>query len=184
VATFGPGTMPWMIIAPIISAMTGLDRIPSVSSGMNEVCAPALFADSGPATPSIAPLPNSSGVFRDAFFHRVGGEGGENGAAAGQNAERSSPSAVPRRIGAAMRRKSSRVGIQVGDLLDIRTVAVISRFRDFAGFRRRRRRRRNGHEIQSIGIFADAEREARACLNRCRCRRGRAAGRAPASPAP
>ena len=32
--------------------------MPRVSIGMNEVCAPALFAASGAATPSIAPLPN------------------------------------------------------------------------------------------------------------------------------
>jgi TctA family transporter len=58
---FGPGTIPWMIIAPIISAMTGLAGMPRVSSGMNEVCAPALLALSGPATPAMAPWPNSSG---------------------------------------------------------------------------------------------------------------------------
>ena len=56
VITWGPGAMPWIIIAPIISAMTGLDGIPSVSSGMNDVCAPALLADSGPATPATAPV--------------------------------------------------------------------------------------------------------------------------------
>ena len=49
-----------MIMAPIISAMTGFDGMPSVNMGMNEVCAPALLAASGPATPSIAPLPNSA----------------------------------------------------------------------------------------------------------------------------
>ena len=57
----GPGWMPWMVIAPIISAITALAGMPSVSIGMNEVCAPALLADSGPATPSTAPLPNCSG---------------------------------------------------------------------------------------------------------------------------
>ncbi len=36
--------------------------LPSVSSGMNEVCAPALLADSGAATPAMAPLPKRSGV--------------------------------------------------------------------------------------------------------------------------
>ena len=56
--TLGPGVMPWMISAPIISAITGLDGMPRVSIGMNEVCAPALLAASGAATPSIAPLPN------------------------------------------------------------------------------------------------------------------------------
>ena len=58
VTTLGPGVMPWMIIAPIISAMTGFDGMPSVSIGMKDVCAPALLADSGAATPSMAHLPN------------------------------------------------------------------------------------------------------------------------------
>jgi len=38
--------------------------------GMNEVWAPALLADSGPATPSIAPLPNCSG-WLETFFSSV-----------------------------------------------------------------------------------------------------------------
>ena len=37
---------------------------------MKEVCAPALFADSGPATPSIAPRPNRLGSFA-IFFSMV-----------------------------------------------------------------------------------------------------------------
>ena len=68
VITDGPGGMPWMIIAPIISAITGFDGMPSVSIGMNEVCAPALLADSGAATPSIAPLPNSARCTCETFF--------------------------------------------------------------------------------------------------------------------
>ena len=40
----------------------GLDGMPSVSIGMNEVCAPALLADFGAATPWMSPLPNSRGV--------------------------------------------------------------------------------------------------------------------------
>ena len=51
----GPGWMPWIIRAPIISAMVGLAGTPSVSIGMNEVCAPALFAASGAATPRMSP---------------------------------------------------------------------------------------------------------------------------------
>ena len=47
--------------------MIEFEGSPSVSSGMNEVWAAALFADSGPATPSIAPLPNSSGCFETRF---------------------------------------------------------------------------------------------------------------------
>src|SRR6478736_6038077 len=34
-----PGAMPWISIAPIISAITGFDGMPSVSSGMKEGCA-------------------------------------------------------------------------------------------------------------------------------------------------
>ncbi|MNJ63622.1 hypothetical protein D3C77_595370 [compost metagenome] len=52
VITCGPGWMLWMVIAPTISAITALPGIPSVSKGMNEVCAPALLADSGPARPA------------------------------------------------------------------------------------------------------------------------------------
>ena len=67
VTTLGPGVMPWMIRAPIISAITGLEGMPRVSIGMNEVCAPALFAASGAATPSIAPLPNCARLGESRF---------------------------------------------------------------------------------------------------------------------
>ncbi|MNL17720.1 hypothetical protein D3C87_1388290 [compost metagenome] len=60
VITCGPGWMLWMVIAPTISAITALGGMPSVSSGMNEVCAPALLADSGPATPRMLPLPKGT----------------------------------------------------------------------------------------------------------------------------
>ena len=68
--TCGPGTMPWMVMAPTISAITAFGGMPSVSSGMNAVCAAALLALSGAATPSIAPLPNRSGCF-GTFFSNV-----------------------------------------------------------------------------------------------------------------
>ena len=50
-----------------MTAMVALAGMPSVSSGMNDDVAAALFAVSGAATPSMAPLPNRSGVF-DRFF--------------------------------------------------------------------------------------------------------------------
>ena len=53
--------MPWIISAPIIIAMVGLPGIPKVSIGMNEVCAPALLADSGAATPRMSPWPKRRG---------------------------------------------------------------------------------------------------------------------------
>src|SRR4030095_5670256 len=67
VITCGPGWMLWIVIAPTIIAITAFSGIPSVSSGMNDVCAPALLADSGPATPWIAPLPNCDGSLASFF---------------------------------------------------------------------------------------------------------------------
>src|SRR5215831_11632780 len=52
----GPGWMPWMISAPSNSAVTGLLGMPSDKTGMRLPATAELFADSGPATPSIAPL--------------------------------------------------------------------------------------------------------------------------------
>ena len=59
-----------MVIAPTISAITAFGGMPSVKSGMNEVCAAALLALSGAATPWIAPRPNFWGVF-ETFFSSV-----------------------------------------------------------------------------------------------------------------
>ncbi|MNY53873.1 hypothetical protein D3C86_1896720 [compost metagenome] len=63
----GPGCTPWIMKAPSISAMVGLPGMPSRSVGMNAVCEAALLADSGPATPSTAPLPNRSGSLATLF---------------------------------------------------------------------------------------------------------------------
>ena len=57
VITCGPGWMPLIVIAPTISAITAFGGMPRVSIGMNDVCAPALLALSGPATPRMSPLP-------------------------------------------------------------------------------------------------------------------------------
>ncbi len=54
---------------------------------MKLVCAPALLALSGAATPSIAPLPNSFGIGRDLLLERIGPERREQRAAARQDAE-------------------------------------------------------------------------------------------------
>ena len=82
-----PGAMPWITIAPIISAITGLEGMPRVRSGTNEVWAAALLAASGAATPSTAPWPKLLGRPRDALFQHVGGERAQHGAAARQDAE-------------------------------------------------------------------------------------------------
>ena len=74
-------------MAPTISAMMALPGMPSVSSGMKLVCAPALLAASGAATPSMAPRPKRSGVRDDFLLERIGREGRQRRAAARQHAE-------------------------------------------------------------------------------------------------
>ncbi|MNC94656.1 hypothetical protein D3C83_115640 [compost metagenome] len=61
--SIGPGRMPCTMMAAIITAVTGLVGMPSAIIGTNAPVAAALFADSGPATPSMAPLPKRSGCF-------------------------------------------------------------------------------------------------------------------------
>ena len=63
----GPGCRPYCWNAESrIAAVADVGR-PSVSSGTMVPVDDALFAASGPATPSIAPLPNSSGCL-ESFF--------------------------------------------------------------------------------------------------------------------
>ncbi len=57
-------------MAEIISAAIGVNGMPSASSGTSDAVAAALLAASGPATPSIAPLPISSPCFETAFSSR------------------------------------------------------------------------------------------------------------------
>jgi len=59
--------MPCTVIAHIIIASDAVGGMPSVSMGMKDIWLAALLADSGAATPSIAPLPNSVADF-DIFF--------------------------------------------------------------------------------------------------------------------
>ena len=66
----GPGVIPCTIIAPIISAISAFGGMPRLNIGMKHAWAAALFADSGAATPSMAPLPKRCGVL-DAFFSRL-----------------------------------------------------------------------------------------------------------------
>ena len=66
--TFGPGVMPWMMKAPTISAITGCAGMPSVSSGMKEVCAAALLADSGAGDALDRALAELSPAARESVF--------------------------------------------------------------------------------------------------------------------
>ena len=78
---------------------------PSVSSGTSVPVADALFAASGPATPSIAPLPNSSGCLESlrsiAYDRNVGISAPPAG-----SVPNGKPSAVPRSHGFHDRRQS------------------------------------------------------------------------------
>ena len=87
VITCGPGAMPWIIMAPIISAITGVDGMPSVSSGTIAPPTEELFAASGAATPSIAPWPNRSGVLERRLLEGVGHEGRNRRPGTRQHAE-------------------------------------------------------------------------------------------------
>jgi len=63
----GPGSIPCIRNAPNNKAMTTLGGIPRVRRGINAELAAALLADSGAATPSIAPFPNFSGCLDNRF---------------------------------------------------------------------------------------------------------------------
>ena len=98
VITCGPGWMPWIIMAPIISAITALPGRPSVSIGMNEVCAPALLAASGSGDAFDRAVAEARGVARDLLLQHIGRERGQRRAAARQHAEqRAEPGAAQRR---------------------------------------------------------------------------------------
>ncbi len=63
----GPGVRPLMMKAPSRIATLGEPGIPRVNSGISAALACALFAVSGPATPSIAPWPKVQGRRETAF---------------------------------------------------------------------------------------------------------------------
>ncbi len=63
----GPGLISWMRRAPSRMAMTTFAGIPRVKRGMKAPWLAELLADSGPATPSMAPVPNFSGCL-ETFF--------------------------------------------------------------------------------------------------------------------
>ncbi len=63
----GPGWMPYCWNAASITAAVALVGSPRVSIGTRVPAADALLLASGPATPSIAPLPNSSGCLDSRF---------------------------------------------------------------------------------------------------------------------
>src|SRR5262245_59186405 len=90
-----------------IAAVAEVGR-PRVRSGTNTPATAALLAASGPATPSIAPLPNSSGLFDRRFSRKYDRKVGISVPPAGK-APKGKPRAVPRSHGFQERRHSSAV---------------------------------------------------------------------------
>ena len=123
--TLGPGVMPWMMKAPTSSAITGCAGRPSDSSGMNDVCAAALLADSGAATPSMTPVPNFFGSFERFFSTEYDVKLASTCPPPGST-PRTEPSAVPRRTGIRMRRKSSLLSQRPSTFL----VTIVAECRD------------------------------------------------------
>src|SRR3954467_15389309 len=101
--------MPWIVSAPSIRAIVALAGMPRVSVGMNLHCASALFADSGPATPSIAPLPKRDGSLA-IFFSTMYDENDAIEGPVPGNTPKNAPSAVPRTIAGAACLTSAHVG--------------------------------------------------------------------------
>jgi len=85
--------------------------LPGVSMGMNEVCAPALLADSGPATPRMLPSPKGTSPGRPrTFFSTVYAANDDSSAPPPGSTPRMEPSAVPRSTAGTMSLKSCAVG--------------------------------------------------------------------------
>ena len=92
----------------MIAAVAEVGR-PSVSIGTSTPAAEALLAASGPATPSIAPLPNSSGASRELASRCSSDRKVGISAPPAGIAPIGKPSAVPRSHGFHERAQSSRV---------------------------------------------------------------------------
>ena len=176
-----PGVIPWMMNAPNIRAMTGWAGRPSVRSGMNEVWAAALFADSGPATPSIAPWPNDlrdpgrpasrwcrRRTRRARARAREDPEGGSEGR--------------PAKDWPAMRRRSSRVGTGCPPCDEHGPPALVLEVPEDLGDPEHAHGDRD--EVDARIQLTDAERVPRACPRRGPGRRSRAGARGRSWPAP
>ena len=83
--------------------------MPSVSRGIKDVCAAALLADSGDATPRMSPLPNLDGSLA-IFFSRVYAANDASTAPPPGRMPSSEPSAVPRNTAGVASLKSCFVG--------------------------------------------------------------------------
>ena len=82
-----PGLDPWMIIAPIMRAMTGFVGMPRVSMGMKEVLGTGVVGRLGRGHALDGAFPELGGMFRNLLLERIGGEGGKQGPPARQDPE-------------------------------------------------------------------------------------------------
>jgi hypothetical protein len=110
VISSGPGATPCTISTAIRIACTGPSGTPSASIGTKAPEAAALLADSGPATPSTAPLPNCSG-WRESRFSTAYDTNDDRMCAEPGMIPIRKPITVPRPIGPTDRRTSSDEGI-------------------------------------------------------------------------
>ena len=108
--SIGPGRKPHIIRPPSMIAVVAEPGMPSVSIGTIAAVAAALFADSGAATPSIAPLPNCSGC-ADTFFSTVYERNDATVGPAPGSMPTRKPSTVPRTIAQRLRAQSAALGI-------------------------------------------------------------------------
>ena len=148
--------------------------MPSVSSGTSVPEKEALLAASGPATPSIAPLPNSSWCLLRRFSIAVGQEGRHLGAARGQRAEReadrrAAQPRLPRALGVGAAEPARRRGVLgvvelLGRLVGVEQLLVVA----LAQLGRHVQRLADGeqpdgddHDVDAVAELVDAEREPR-----------------------
>src|SRR5215203_5435777 len=83
----GPGCSPWMMKAPMSSAMTTFGGMPSVISGMKAPPRRGVVCGLGAGDALDGAAPEPLRRLRDALLERVGGKQGDHRAAAGQDAE-------------------------------------------------------------------------------------------------
>jgi len=137
--------------------MIGLVGIPSVSIGMKDVCAPALLADSGPATPSMAPFPKRSGSFASRFSSEYDRKD-ESAAPPPGRIPTNDPTTEPRTNGPRAASKSSRLGNRFVTFL-VMTDRDFS-FSRFFRISESRTSRSHRDEVQAASELQHAEREA------------------------
>src|SRR5688572_11494394 len=106
----GPGRRPHIMSPPSITAVVADPGIPSVSIGTMAPADAALFAASGPATPSIAPRPNSPG-YRDTFFSSAYDRNEAIVGPAPGSTPMKNPSTAPRTMAQRLRAQSAAVSI-------------------------------------------------------------------------